>query len=213
MGHRRALTLGAAAVAVVVVVAGAAGWWWHQRSPYGPEVLKATATLRLVDQARADAAFGGRLLEATGEGAQIFLGQVAWTPPPQAEPGAMLIIAVVDTRTRTLPGFIATTSNRPDQVGTGSDGVLNAVEERYPWLQGVGAREVHGGSYTSGSVVIVTSVDAAPVTYSFVLYPARPETSPEFAVASAPAAVDDLMVALISIGPDRQIYWAERLLN
>ncbi|MFY1698076.1 hypothetical protein [Solwaraspora sp. WMMA2101] len=213
MRHRAVWIIGLVA-AVLVAAGGIAGWrWWHLRSPYGPEVLNATATLRLVDQATAEAAFDDQQLVAPSDGDQVFLGEVAWTPPPQAKPDAMLIIAVVDKRSRTLPGFIATTSNRPDQVGSGSDGVLNAVEERYPWLQGVGAREVDGGFYTSGNVVTVTSVDATPVTYSFVLHPAHPDNPAEFAVASAPAAVDDLMVALISIGPDRQIYWAERLLN
>lgn len=205
--------MAAAAVAVVVVVAGAAGWWWHQRSPYGPEVLKASATLRLVDQATADAAFGGQQLELSDEGDQVFLGQVSWTPPPQPKSGAMLIIVVLDKRTRLLPGFISVTSAQPDQVAVGHDGVLQSVEQRYPWLYGVGAREVDGGFYTSGSVVTVASVDATPVTFSSVLHPTRPETPPEFAVASAPAAVNDLMVALVSVGPARQVYWAERLLN
>ncbi|WFE30382.1 hypothetical protein O7623_14860 [Solwaraspora sp. WMMD791] len=213
MRHRAVWIIGLVA-AVLVAAAGIGGWrWWYLRSPYGPEVLNATATLRLVDQATADAAFGGQQLEISADGDQVFLGQVVWTPPLQAKPGAMLIIAVIDKRTRTLPGFISATSNRPDEVGTGSDGVLNAVEERYPWLQGVGDRESNGGFYTSGNVVTVTAVDATPVTYSFVLHPARPDNPPEFAVASAPAAVDDLMVALVSIGPDRQIYWAARLLN
>ncbi|MFY1654553.1 hypothetical protein ACN27J_27185 [Solwaraspora sp. WMMB762] len=211
MTRRRMLALGTIAVVIVVTLTG---WrWWHHRSPYGPEVLKATATLRLVDQATADAAFDGQQLVVPSDGAQVFLGQVRWTPPPQAKPGAMLIIAVLDKRTRTLPGIISTRSNRPDQVGSGSDGVLDAVEQHYPWLQGVGAREVNGGFHSSGNVVVVTSVDATPVTYSFVLHPAHPDTPQEYAVASAPAAVDDLMVALISVGPDRQIYWAERLLN
>lgn len=205
--------MAAAAVAVVVVVAGAAGWWWHQRSPYGPEVLKASATLRLVDQATADAAFGGQQLELSDEGDQVFLGQVSWTPAAQPKPGAMLIIVALDKRTRLLPGFISVTSDQPDQVGAGYDGVLQSVEQRYPWLYGVGAREIDGGFYTSGSVVTVASVDATPVTFSFVLHPTRPETPPEFAVASAPATVEDLMVALVSVGPARQVYWAERVLN
>ncbi|MFV2110547.1 hypothetical protein [Micromonospora sp. LOL_015] len=213
MRHRSAWML-SSLVLVLALVGGITGWrWWHHRSPYGPEILKPAATLRLVDQATADAAFDGQQLVVPSDGAQVFLGQVRWTPPPQAKPGAMLIIAVLDKRTRTLPGIISTRLNRPDQVGSGSDGVLDAVEQRYPWLQGVGAREVNGGFHSSGSVVVVTSVDATPVTYSFVLHPAHPETPPEFAIASAPAAVEDLMVALVSVGPDRQIYWAERLLN
>ena len=200
-------------MAVLVVVVGATVWWWHQRSPYGPEVLNATATLRLVNQTTADAAFGGQQLELPDEGDQVFLGQVSWTPPPQTKPGAMLMIVVLDQRTHLMPGFISVTSDQPDRVGTGYDGVLHTVQQRYPWLYGVGGKEIDGGFYTSGNAITVSSVDATPATFSIVLHPTRPETPPEFAVASAPAAVDDLMVALISVGPTRQVYWADRLLN
>ncbi|MDG4764083.1 hypothetical protein O7632_08185 [Solwaraspora sp. WMMD406] len=212
--QRRSAAIVWVVVVVLVMAGGLTGWrWWHQRSPYGPEVLVATATLRLVDQATADAAFDGQQLELSGDGAQVFLGQVAWTPPPQAKPGTMLMIVVLDKRSQLMPGLISATSDRPDRVGAGFDGVLNAVEQQHPWLYGIGAREINGGLHSAGSVVTVSSLDATPVTFSFVLHPARPETPPEFAVASAPAAVDDLMVALISVGPDRQVYWAQRLLH
>jgi hypothetical protein len=68
-------------------------------------------------------------------------------------------------------------------------------------------------SLTAGSAVTVHSVDASPVTFVLVLHPQRPGTRPERPVATTPAAVSALLVALISVGPDGHVYWAQRLLN
>ncbi|SNT64643.1 hypothetical protein SAMN05421812_117161 [Asanoa hainanensis] len=200
----------------LLLVAGAAvgGWrWWHARPPYGPEVLAATATLSLVDQATMDAAFAPRTPEQAGDGDQIFLGRVTWQRPPDPQKNGTFRIVVLDKRTHLMPGFVNATSARPDDVSSGSDGSLDVAEERYPWLAGVGAREIDGGYWTSGSAVTVTSVDASPVTFAVVLRPEVPGTLPHMAVATAPAAVGDLLVALVNVGPDGQVYWAQRLLN
>ncbi|MDX6240242.1 MAG: hypothetical protein QOG10_5062 [Kribbellaceae bacterium] len=212
MRHRAGLIIGM--VMLLIAIGGNAGWrWWHNRPPYGPEVLAATATLSLVDQVTVNAAFSPRDVEWAGDGDQIFLGRVAWVRPPDPQVDGSFRIVVLDKRTRLLPGFINVTSARPDDVGAGSDGSLDLAEKRYPWLQGVGAREVNGSFWTTGSAVTVSSVDASPVTFAIVLRPARPGTPPEQAVATAPAAASDLLVALINVGPDGQVYWAQRLLN
>lgn len=202
---------------VVLLLAGVGGvtaWpWWHGRPPYAPEMLHARATLRLVDQATADAALQPVNAEVAGEGDQVFLGRVSWTHPPGPQRNNSFRIVVLDKRSHLMPGFIAATSARPDDVGTGSDGSLDIAEKRYPWLQGVGARKVNGSYWTSGTAVFVSAVNASPVTFQVVLHPARPQTSLENAVPTAPASVADLLIALISVGPDGQVYWAERLLN
>jgi hypothetical protein len=82
-----------------------------------------------------------------------------------------------------------------------------------PWQRGIGAREVDGSYWTSGSAVFVSALNASPVTLQFVLRPAGPRTTPRNAMPTAPAALADLLIALISVGPDGQVYWAERLLN
>ena len=74
-------------------------------------------------------------------------------------------------------------------------------------------RKVNGSYWTSGTAVFVSSVEASPVTFQAVLHPARRGTFPENAVATAPAAAEDLLIALISVGPQGQVYWAKRLLN
>jgi hypothetical protein len=206
------LTIG---VAMLLVAAGTiGGWrWWHNRAPYGPTALGATATLRSVDQATADAAMSPVNAEHAGDGDQLFLGRVAWVRPPGIKGDGSFRVVILDKRSRRMPGFISVTSPRPDDVGAGSDGALDVAEDRYSWLRGIGAHEVNGSFWTAGAAITVSSVDASPVTFVIVLHPARPGAPPEHAVASAPAAVSDLLVALINVGPDGQVYWAQRLLN
>jgi len=195
---------------VVVVLAGAggvaAGRWWHGRPPYGPGALRARATLQLVDQATANAALRPVTAAMAGPGDQIFLGRVSWVEPPRPRKNNSLWIVVLDKRNHAMPGFIAAKSSRPDDVSTGSDPSLDRAEKRYPWLQGIGAREVNGSYWTSGSAISVSAMSASPVTFQFVLHPDDRETP-------GPAAVADLLIALISVGPDGQVYWADRLLN
>ncbi|MEV6601725.1 hypothetical protein AB0M36_33455 [Actinoplanes sp. NPDC051346] len=75
-------------VMVLVATTAISGWrWWHNRAPYGPEALGATATLRLVDQATADAAMKPLDAEQAASGDQIFLGRVNWSRPPNAQSG------------------------------------------------------------------------------------------------------------------------------
>ncbi|GAA4608229.1 hypothetical protein BJY16_006734 [Actinoplanes octamycinicus] len=211
MRRRVGLILG---VVLLLAVAGAVAGrrWWQQRAPYPPQTLHAQATLRFVDQATADAALAPGNAEHAEPGEQILLGRVSWTPPAEARAGDSFRIVLLDKRRRLMPGFIAATAADPADVGAGSDHALDLAEERYPWLRGIGAREINGGFWWPGSAV-TASVDASPVTLQTVLHRARPGTPPEAAVATAPVSVDDLLVALIGVGPDGQVYWAQRLLN
>ncbi|MGX7671094.1 hypothetical protein [Plantactinospora sp. DSM 117369] len=169
MRQRAGLVIGV--VVLLVGIGGLAGWRsWRSLPPYGPEVLAATATLNLVDQATADAAFSPSNVERAGDGDRTFLGRVAWERPPDSQVDVSFRIVVLDKRTGRMPGFITVTSARPDDVGAGSDGALDRAEERYPWLQGIGARKVDGGFLTIGSAVTVYSVDASPVTFVLVLH-------------------------------------------
>ncbi len=120
---------------------------------------------------------------------------------------------MLDKRSHLMPGFIAATSARPDDIASGMDGSLDIAQKRYPWLRGVGTREINGSSWSTGCAITVSSVDASPVTFQTVLHTARPHTPPEQMVATAPAAAQDLLVALISVGASGQVYWAQRLLN
>jgi hypothetical protein len=74
MRHRGALIIGL--VTLLVVAGGVMSWrWWHNRAPYGPDTLGATATLRLVDQATADAAMKPGNAEQAEDGAKSRLAR------------------------------------------------------------------------------------------------------------------------------------------
>ncbi|MBW6437125.1 hypothetical protein KZ829_25605 [Actinoplanes hulinensis] len=212
MKRRMGLILSAALL--VAGVGGLAVHRWYERPPFGPKALGAQATLRLVDQATANAALAPVNAEfADGDGDQILLGRVAWKRPPSARDGSSLRVVLLDKRRHLLPGFIAVTSPNPDQVSSGLDGAVDTAERRYRWLKGAGTQEIGGSFRSSGVVVHVSSLDASPVTFQTVLHARNPETPPESMIATAPVAVPDLLVALICVGPEGQVYWAQRLLN
>jgi hypothetical protein len=209
--HRAILVVGTALL--LAAVGGVAGWrWWHDRPPYDPEILAAQATLQLVDQATANADLAPSIAVISEDGDQIFLGRVAWTVPPRTTAGSTLRIVLLDKRSHLTPGVIAVKSDRQDEVSTGWDGSLDTAAERYPWLNGFDTRQPDG-SYGGASTFITSSLDASPVTFQTVLHPARLQTALSSAVATAPAAVSDFMIVLISVGSDGQVYWAHRLLN
>jgi hypothetical protein len=213
MKRRKGLVLG---VAILLTgTAGLFGWrWWHHLPQYGPDALSAQATLQIVDQATADEALKPSNAIAARGGDQIFLGRVTWIRPPNPQEGSSFRIVLLDKRSHLMPGIIAVTSARADQVNAGSDGSLDIAQKRYPWLRGVGMRKINGSLWSSCCAVSVWTADASPVTFQTVLHAAPlPGTPPEQTAPTAPAAVEDLLIALISVGPDGQVYWAQRLLH
>ncbi|AEV84141.1 hypothetical protein ACWT_3118 [Actinoplanes sp. SE50] len=186
--------------ALIVAVAAVVGWrWWHHRPPFGPKAMNARATLHPADAAAVTAAFGpGRAIVA-GDGDRTFLGEVTWTRPAHPRAGNSFWIVVLDKRAHVKPDMVAATSARPGDLFLGEDPVLDRAQARYPWLRGAGTVATGGGYVSRGNAVHVASVDAAPVTVEVVLPASRNPT--------------DVLIALVSAGPDGQLYWAQRLLN
>ncbi|MFC4071770.1 hypothetical protein [Actinoplanes subglobosus] len=210
MRQRAGLILG-----VVVLLAGVtaiAGWrWWQGRAPYGPDALRASATLRLVDQATADAALEPFDAEiATSDDDQILLGRVSWTAPTAPEDTTLRIV-LLDQRRHLLPGFLAVTAPDPEHVSTGLDGSLDDARDRYDWLAGTGTRESGGSFWGAGNIITVSSLDASPVTFQTVLHAERPDTPAGARVATAPVTTQDMLIALICVGGDGRVHWAQRL--
>ncbi|MFC7758962.1 hypothetical protein ACFQY4_13935 [Catellatospora bangladeshensis] len=57
----------------------------------------------------------------------------------------------------------------------------------------------------------MTSPAGGPITFVATFPAQRRETPQPPTYATAPVNRDDLLVALVFIGPDRQVYWAQRL--
>ncbi|MBE1484668.1 hypothetical protein [Plantactinospora soyae] len=212
--NRRRVQAGAAALVLVLGLSAYAGWrWWHNRPPYGPEVLAATATLEFVNNEVASAALGQETAPRADTGDQLALGRVTWQPPAEFQRDSTLWIVLLDKRTQLKPTAFGVSSPRQDKVGIGSHGYLQKAADRHPWLRGVAGHEVHGGWQSGGSSLFVAAADATPLTF-VALFPANEQPhQPELPFAAAPIAISDLLVALISMGPDGQFYWAHRLLG
>ena len=212
---RRGAEIGLVALTLVVAGSAVAGWrWWHNRAPYGPEALAATASVQLVDSKAAQAALGnGVNAPLAEEGDQLVLGRVSWRPPAKAWDAASFWIVVLDKRTNLKPTVFGVTSPRQDDVGAGSGGTLQRAADRYPWLHGAGGRHVNGSWSDAGSAIYVSAADATPLTFVAVFPYVEKPLPPEQAVVTAPIATPDLLVALVSVGPDEQVYWAQRLVG
>jgi len=210
---RRLVQVGIVVLVLVLAVAVNVGWrWWHNRPPYGPEVLAASATLQFASYQEASAALRPVNAPWPDAGDQLMLGRVSWRPPPHPQKRGVFWIVVLDKRSHLKANVLAVRSWREDAVGLGSDGGLKRAVDRYPWLQGAAGHEVNGSWWVDGNCVMVSASDAAPVVFA-VLFPAaaRVVRRREQAMPTAPVALADLLIALVNIGPDGQVYWAQRL--
>jgi hypothetical protein len=189
-----------AVVAVLLVGSAAVGGfgWWHSRAPYPPAAVAATATIRFTDYDRftADAAalgVTGLNPLVGGERSQVFIGRIDYRMPAAARGAGSYYVVVIDKRTNTVAPELA------DAHGGGWDGFLGEVAKKYPWLSAMAPIPAGGGWTFAGSTVSVATDTPAPITFAGI-FPARTGMQPS-----------DLLVALIFIGPDQQIYWATPL--
>lgn len=199
--------------ALTLGVGGYVTWrWLHFRAPYGPTDLAASATLEMISYPTAVRILGPEVNAPLAEGDdQLVLGRVNWRIPAEPQPGGGFWIVLLDKRTRLKPAAFGVTSPRQTAVGIGGDSVLDAAVRRYSWLDGAGTRQIDDLWWSTGNAIYVDGADASPVTF-VALFPAVGEPmSPKHAVATAPVSIPDLLVALICIGADRQVYWAQRL--
>ncbi|MFI6128248.1 hypothetical protein [Micromonospora sp. NPDC051141] len=209
MRWRRAAS---AAVALVVVVAAVGGWrWWHQRPPYGPEALHLRSSLEFVSYEQAQAALGSAYQAPVASGGdQLVLGRVSWQTPSASLDGGYFALFLIDKRTDLKPSVFAVAAPQ-ESVGLGSAGVENRIADHYPWLRGAGPLRVGGsGWYSGGSRLAIGDADASPVTF-VALFPHLETHQREFPMATAPVTLPDLLLALVYLGPDDQVFWAQRL--
>lgn len=194
-----------AAILVVVVVAGGLTWrWWHNHVPFGPEALAITSSLSFVGYEDAQATLGKTAYAPYPfEGDQLVLGRVSWQAPPQPFKGSFTIF-LIDKRTNRKAAHM---SADQEVAGAGSAGSDNKVAERYAWLSGAGAIPVNGGWRTDGVRLGVD--ERVPVLTFVAIFHSRQDGEPLPAIG--PIALSDMLLALVYMGPDDQVYWAQRL--
>ncbi|MDG4800987.1 hypothetical protein [Micromonospora sp. WMMD980] len=199
-------------MAFVVIVAAAGGWnWWHQRPPYGPEALHLRSSLEFVTYDEAQAALGSAYQAPVASGGdQLVLGRVSWQPPPAPLDGGYFALFLIDKRSDLKPPVFAVSAPQ-ESVGMGSAGVENKIPDRYPWLRGAGDVQVGEHDWRNGgSRLAIGDARASPVTF-VALFPRLYRSQREFPIATAPVTLPDLLLALVYLGADDQVYWAQRL--
>ncbi|WP_236647775.1 MULTISPECIES: hypothetical protein [Micromonospora] len=138
------------------------------------------------------------------------LGRISWQDPPKPLDGGSFAIFLIDKRTHHKPEVIAVSAPQ-EAVGLGSAGVDNKIEERYPWLRGAGSLKVRDNEWRdNGGRLGVADENASPLTF-VALFPYLEKPDREPTIATAPVAMSDLLLALVYMGPDGQVYWAQRL--
>ncbi|MFI7604851.1 hypothetical protein ACIBTV_06990 [Micromonospora sp. NPDC049366] len=200
-------------VAVVLALVAVGGWrWWHNHPPYGPEALAVTSSLTFVSPQEARAVLGDNVpAPVPNEGDQLVLGRVSWEAPPEPFDGGYFAIFLIDKRTNIKVGNFAVSSPRPEAISAGSAGVENRIAERYPWLKGAGDIKDGDTWWSHGSRLAVSDAEASPLTFvAQIPYVKRPGLAAA-RTATAPIALSDLLLALAYLGPDGQVYWAQRL--
>lgn len=211
---RRRPRLVTTAVLFGAVVGVIAVWrpWQEPEPPFTAAELDIRATpLEFVTNDEAEAIFGDDTVYADA-GDQLVLGQVSWETPPKPLGDGTFWIVLLDEASERRPAYISSSSPE-GPASNASDSVLTEVEERYPWLNGIGAVEIDGGVTDVGTSLSVHDENASPLTFAG-LFVAPDGASPEpLAPALAPVDISDLLVAMVYIGPDREVYWAERLIG
>ncbi|MEV0881680.1 hypothetical protein AB0I85_28055 [Micromonospora echinofusca] len=199
--------------AVILAMMAFAGWrWWHNHPPYGPEALAIESSLHFVSHEEAQAALGEKVNAPVADGRdQLVLGQVSWQTPPRPLDGGYFAIFLIDKRTNLKPGSFSASSPRQEAVSLGSAGTDNKIAERYPWLQGAGYVRQGNSWWSYGSRLAVFDGHATPLTFVARFPQLEGPLREEAHVPTAPVAISDLLLALVHVGPDGQVYWAQRL--
>ncbi|MBV1852863.1 hypothetical protein [Catellatospora tritici] len=189
--------------------------WQHERPPYGPEVLELTATVQMLPSEKGLGADYHGMKYNADEESTVVGGRISWRPVPGSHgdwhDDGWFMIFVVDKRVDLKPPQIAGVSGSGHRVLSGGDGVENRVAEKYPWLRGAGDIKIDDHTWQGGGSALSTSPATGEVTF-VAEFPRIRDGDPERRfLASAPIALSDVMVALVYIGPARQVYWATRL--
>lgn len=186
-------------VIVLVALGGFFGYRWMASSaPFGASSLHAKATIQVTDANNVDAAvsqFGAAGLDPyTGDaGDQLFVGQISYQVPSGASAKDHYAIVVIDkAHTQVAPLIYGTAADRTG-IASGWQTTLTDAAKSYDWLQAV------GGKGAKPTAVIVPANTPGPVTFEGA-FP-----------RAAPLSSDEMLVALLLLGPDGQVYWAVRL--
>jgi hypothetical protein len=126
-------------------------------------------------------------------GEQLILGRVDFAEPAVSSRGGYYYFILIDKRTNT--GVFELYDGR----GSGWGSNLDLVAERYPWLSALAPQPVGQGWRTTGASALQVATKQTSETFVALI--------PEEAGISA----DDLLLTMVFMGSDGQIYWATQV--
>jgi hypothetical protein len=206
----------AAVAAIALIVVGiAARSWWHNRVPYqaaavhpqlvGLQVLtptdpsgsNITAALRTLGGAKAN-----NIVDPQSHHWQYVVGRVD-VGAHKAAADSQYAVVVLDNRSHTVTAMTYSyPENGQNRAAQGWDYGLAKAGAKFSWLSPLREVGTSSGDQDPGQAVLFTPGAAVELPFFAVLSPdALPVTNLH----------RDLTIALIMLGPDRQVFWAKRL--
>jgi hypothetical protein len=185
--HTGILTAAVALLTLLVAAGTGTHTYLHNRPPFSAAAAHLRASVRLTDASHFTVdqqALGihGLELELRGKGGIAFVGAVTFGRPPGS--GIYSVVVVDRNSNRICPVLY-------DANGSYWDSFLDAVPDRYPWLDAM--------RQPQASTVLAQGSGTAPIAFTGSF------TDP------ALTGTGDLLVAVVYSGSDGQIYWASRV--
>jgi hypothetical protein len=132
--------------------------------------------------------------------------------------GAALVVGavVIQRWWHNRPPYDERSHRKPPIIDTGSPGIAvgangwNAeVDQRYPWLHGAGPIHRDSG-WTETGVDLTVALASGTTSATFVAV--FPNADPSAGLhATAPVDLSRLLMGLVFVGDDSQVYWSRRL--
>lgn len=199
-----------------LVAAGYGGYrWWHEHPPYGPEALEFAATVEQLPPCQGTWVEYHGVKFHHGVGWAAVGGRITWQTPAGSsadwDEDGRFVVFVVDKRVDLRPPQIWGVSPSGHWVVSSVNGEQNLIAAEVPWLRGVADVKTGPDAWRVGGGTLVTTPAAGEVDF-VVMFPELPAGDPERRfLAAAPITLSDIMIAVAFVGPDRQVYWAERV--
>jgi hypothetical protein len=204
-------------VVLVVVVLLLSGWVvsWKlrgDRSPYPASAISADLFLQLVDASRVqesiDALAGPDRLNASlptqedDQSWRALVGYLQYEVPRKAPAEGEYALFVIDKRLNKPVDLMWGIGPEGTNVGQGWEGRYDKVAKKYHWLASLASVRVNGGWTSPGTAVSLPANTPGPITFEAVVD------------RDAPAVVnprEDFTIALVFIGDNGTIHWAQPL--
>jgi hypothetical protein len=164
---------------------------WLDHPPFPPNAIHAHVSVAIVDNQHAEAAQAALGIEGiesilTYGNDRTVVGRLDYDVPMARHDGRYEVV-LIDTRTNRVAPLMFT------HDGGGWDGILDSVPRQYPWLSAMSAPEP---DETEDRLAISVSPDRAEPIGFVAQFP-----------GAGPIAGDRLVVAIIFVGPQEQLYW------